>query len=82
MTEIEKYIRPYFGGTVEELKLINSFFKLVALEKGSFFQKEGRYADKLGFVKTGILREYTSWKILSKLTPLRQFKMIPFANGN
>lgn len=59
MTEIEKYIRPYFGGAVEELKLIDSFFKLIKLEKGSFFQKEGHYADKLGFVKTGILREYT-----------------------
>lgn len=60
MNEIEEYIKIYFSGNVEELKEIASFFKLITLNKGDFFQKEGRYSDRLGFVRSGIIREYTT----------------------
>lgn len=59
MTDLEKYIKIYFNGNSEELNQIGSFFRLTRLQKDDFFQKEGRYSDKLGFVKSGILREFT-----------------------
>jgi len=58
MTALETYLKTYFGVTTDELKLISSFFKTVALTKGEFFLKAGRLSDRLGFVQSGILREY------------------------
>lgn len=58
MTELEKYIQGYFGVTQEELMKISSFFKPVTLKKGDYFLKAGQHSDRLGFVQTGILREF------------------------
>ncbi len=58
MTELEKYIQTYFGVNNEELTKISSFFKPVTLKKGEHFVKTGRQSDRLGFVQSGIIREY------------------------
>ena len=58
MTALETYIQTYFGVTTDELKLISAFFKPTALNRGEFFLKSGRLSDRLGFVQSGILREF------------------------
>lgn len=58
MTELEKYIQTYFGVDQEDLARISAFFQPVQLNKGDFFLKAGRYSDRLGFVQSGIIREF------------------------
>ena len=58
MTELEKYIQTYFGVPPDDLEKISSFFKPEHLKKGDYFLKTGRQADRLGFVQSGIIREY------------------------
>jgi hypothetical protein len=56
--EIEKALQNSFGLTGDELTIVLPFFKLTQYEKGSFFLREGRPVDRLGFIKDGITREY------------------------
>lgn len=58
MTELEKYIHTYFGVNKDDLTKISSFFKPVTLKSGDYFQRTGRHSDRLGFVQTGIVREF------------------------
>jgi CRP-like cAMP-binding protein len=58
MTELEKYILSYFGVPLDDIAKINAFFKPVHLQKGDYFLRTGRQADRLGFVQSGIIREY------------------------
>ena len=58
MTELEKYIQTYFGVSNNDLADISSFFKPKTLKKGDHFLKTGRQSDRLGFVQSGIIREY------------------------
>lgn len=58
MTAIETYIQTYFGITTDEVKLISAFFRPVELTKGEFFLKTGRLSNRLGFVQSGIVREF------------------------
>jgi CRP-like cAMP-binding protein len=58
MTELEKYIQTYFGVNNDELSKISSFFKPVTIKKGDYFLKTGNQSDRLGFVQTGIMREF------------------------
>ena len=58
MTELEQYIKSYFGVRQEDLKLIVSLFKQTQLEKGDYFLKTGKYSTQLSFIKSGILRVY------------------------
>lgn len=58
MSELENYIQTYFGVSNDELLKISSFFKPVSLAKGDFFLRSGRYSERLGFVQSGILREF------------------------
>jgi CRP/FNR family transcriptional regulator, anaerobic regulatory protein len=58
MTELEKYIHTYFGVGKDDLSQISAFFKPMTLKKGAFFLKTGRYGDRLGFVQSGIIREF------------------------
>ncbi len=61
MTELEHYIKSYFGVVKgEDLHLIGSLFKESTLEKGAFFQKSGHPCDQLSFIKSGLLRIYTN----------------------
>jgi len=58
MTELEKYIKTYFGVHNDDLSKISSFFQPTMLKKGDYFLKTGRNSDRLGFVQSGILREF------------------------
>lgn len=58
MTELEKYIQTSFGVNHDDLTKISSFFKPMMLKKGDYFLKAGRRSDRLGFVQTGIIREF------------------------
>jgi CRP/FNR family transcriptional regulator, anaerobic regulatory protein len=58
MTELEKYIQTYFGVNKEELHKISTFFQPISLKKGDFFLKKGRHSERLGFIQSGIIREY------------------------
>jgi CRP/FNR family transcriptional regulator, anaerobic regulatory protein len=54
----EKYIQSYFGIPAETVTEIVSYFRPQSLAKGDFFLKEGANCDKMGFVQSGIMREY------------------------
>lgn len=58
MTELEKYIQTFFGADKDELTHISSFFKPLTLNKGDFFLKAGGYSNRLGFIQSGIIREF------------------------
>lgn len=60
MTELEKYIQLHFGVNNDDLTRISAFFKPAVLKKGEFFLKTGKQSDRLGFVQTGIIREFVS----------------------
>ncbi|NQX82182.1 MAG: Crp/Fnr family transcriptional regulator [Flavobacteriaceae bacterium] len=68
--ELEQYIKLHFGVIdANELKTISSLFELITIKKGDYFIKHGKRADKLSFVKDGLLRifaqtgkqEITQW---------------------
>ncbi|MCP1386318.1 Crp/Fnr family transcriptional regulator [Runella salmonicolor] len=54
----EKYIQSYFGIPPETVTEIVSYFQPMTLGKGEYFLKEGAKCDKMGFVQSGIMREY------------------------
>jgi len=58
MTELEKYISSYFSATRDEVEQIGNAFQPLQLKKGEYFLRAGRHSDRLGFVQSGILREY------------------------
>lgn len=60
MTELEIYIKTYFGVSNDDIVKITSFFKPKKLNKGGYFLKTGRNSDRLGFVQTGIVREFVN----------------------
>lgn len=58
MTELEIYIKTYFGVNDDDLNKISSYFKPVSLKKGEYFLKSGRSSNRIGFVQSGIVREF------------------------
>lgn len=58
MTELEKYIQTYFSVSKDDLTKISAFFKPINLKKGEYYLKAGRQSDRLGFVQSGIAREF------------------------
>lgn len=57
--ELEEYIKSYFGVVqLEELKIISSFFKEEEMKKGAFYLIEGKDAQELSFVQSGLMRIY------------------------
>lgn len=60
MTELEQYIRSYFGIPAGELAQIASLFKPAHLRKGDHFIRTGGSCDKLSFIKSGSLRIYVT----------------------
>jgi len=58
MTELETHIKNYFGAADDELATIGSFFHLDSLEKDEFFLRKGRRSDRMGFLRSGIVREF------------------------
>ena len=61
MTELEQYIKSYFGVVeIKDLKMIISLFKIESIKKGDFLLKSDKYCDKLSFVQSGLLRMFVS----------------------
>lgn len=61
MTELEQYIKSYFGVIdADDLKKIVGLFKLTTIKKGDFLLKAGRRCENLSFVQAGLLRMYIS----------------------
>ena len=61
MTELENYIKSYFGVVeINDIKMIVSLFKITTVKKGDFLLKSGKYCDKLSFVQSGFLRMFAS----------------------
>lgn len=61
MTELEQYIKSYFGVVdTEDLKTIVSLFKSTSIRKGEFLLKAGKRCDNLSFVQSGLLRMFIS----------------------
>jgi len=60
MTELEQYIKSYFGVKQNELEHIVSLFKKTTLRKDEYFLKTGKSCDKLSFIKSGFLRIYVT----------------------
>lgn len=58
MTELQQYIRSYFGIPKEDLEILSSKFQLSELKKGAYFCKADNYCERLSFVKEGYLRVY------------------------
>ncbi len=59
MTELEQYIKSYFGVIhSDELNKISSLFKLTTLKKSDYFLKTGKHCDKFCFIQTGLLRVF------------------------
>lgn len=60
MSELEKHIAALFEVKSDDLKTISSYFRPVSLNKGEFLFKEHGYSNQLGFVKSGLLREWVA----------------------
>jgi CRP-like cAMP-binding protein len=60
MPELKAYLKNYFYVEQNDLDLLAGLFVEESLEKGQFFVKAGHYADKLSFVRSGIIRIYQS----------------------
>ncbi len=59
MTELEQYIKSYFGVVNSvDLSTIISLFKSTTIKKNDFLLKAGKRCDKLSFVQSGYLRMY------------------------
>ena len=58
MSELETYLRSYMGVSDEDMQSLVSYFHPATLEKGDFFLKAGRIADKLSFQRSGLLRVF------------------------
>lgn len=59
MTELEQYIKSYFGVVeADDLNTIVSFFKVRTIKKGDFLLESGNRCDKLSFVQSGLLRMF------------------------
>ncbi|MDE3249906.1 MAG: Crp/Fnr family transcriptional regulator, partial [Bacteroidota bacterium] len=52
-------LQQYFSVNREEAKAIQQSFTTLQLKKGDHYLKAGRYSDLLGFIQSGILREYS-----------------------
>lgn len=61
MTELEQYIKSYFGVVaIDDLKTIVSFFKPAIIKRGDFLLKADRQCNHLSFVESGILRVFAT----------------------
>ena len=69
MTDLQNYIRSYFGISDQNMDDITALFVEEELKKGEFYLKAGRYCEKMSFVQSGHIRifaeandkEVTQW---------------------
>jgi CRP/FNR family transcriptional regulator, anaerobic regulatory protein len=61
MTQLEQYIKSYFGIVDEKsLQTIASLFSIATFKKGDYFLKAGSYCNQLGFVEEGFFRIFAT----------------------
>ena len=58
MTELEQYIKSYFGVDPKDIEIITSMFKSTEIKKGDYFLKTCMTSERLSFIKSGLLRIY------------------------
>lgn len=58
MNELELYIQSYFGVHQKDLKQLANLFETTHLKKDEYFTIEGKYCNKLSFIKSGHLRVF------------------------
>ncbi|ULQ55868.1 Crp/Fnr family transcriptional regulator [Flavihumibacter rivuli] len=56
--QISTALLNHFGLTNEELAVVLPFFQLLDYPRSSYFLREGKAVDRIGFIKEGITREY------------------------
>jgi len=56
MTELETYIRSYFGVSPEDMLTIHSKFSKEKIAKGKYFTRIGSSCDRLSFITSGMMR--------------------------
>ncbi|MDX2286427.1 MAG: Crp/Fnr family transcriptional regulator [Bacteroidia bacterium] len=56
--EFEVYLQRYFGFAAQDLHAIAAHFAPLTLKKHSFYLREGEYAHRLGFLRSGMIREF------------------------
>lgn len=80
--ELEKYIQSYFGIPNADLKSISGFFKKMELKKDAYFLKAERYCDQLGFIESGIIREflYADGKEVTKWIATKGYFVVDLAS--
>jgi CRP-like cAMP-binding protein len=60
MIDLEFLITKHFGIAEELSGKVTPLFSMVELEKGDFFLRSGTRCDKLGFLRSGIIREFVN----------------------
>jgi CRP/FNR family transcriptional regulator, anaerobic regulatory protein len=61
MTQLEQYIKSYFGIVDEKsLQTIASLFNIITFKKGDFFLKTGKHCNRLAFVEEGYFRIFVT----------------------
>ena len=60
MTELQQYIRTYFGISKEDMKKVEELFFETELKKGDYFIKTGQYCEKMSFVQSGFIRVFAN----------------------
>lgn len=60
MTEIEEYIKLYFGIYTTNLSKVGDLFEYQEIPKGTFMLKTGQHCQSMSFLKEGFLRIFAS----------------------
>jgi CRP-like cAMP-binding protein len=56
--ELAVYIRTFFGVSPDDVETITSYFEKVDLKKGEYFLRKGQLSDRMGFIQSGMVREF------------------------
>jgi CRP-like cAMP-binding protein len=56
--ELATYIRTFFGVSPDDVEKITSYFEKINLKKGEYFLRKGQLSDRMGFMQSGIVREF------------------------
>ncbi len=60
MQEFRDILQKQFNLSDSDWDITKEYFKIETLESKQFFVKEGQIVNKLGFVKEGLLRSYST----------------------
>lgn len=82
MTELQLYIKTYFGISDDDLERASSFFVPMAFTKGSYILKAGSNSDFIGIIQSGIIREFVTFddKEVTKWIDTRGYFVLELAS--